>query len=166
MMELPPRTRLAARRLRLLALLFTALFELIVLFAAWVLVAGDRADFPALRIEDSGLAPWPAAAAVLLMGGCIGVALLRLARMLGKIAAGAPFSASADLRAFALWLFLGLLAMTVLPPLLALALGASRADFNFGGAELLMLVVTGLLFLVARLLDEAQRLAEDHEQIV
>ena len=28
------------------------------------------------------------------------------------------------------------------------------------------LLVTGLLFLVARLLDEAQRLAEDHSQIV
>ena len=29
-----------------------------------------------------------------------------------------------------------------------------------------MLLVTGLLFFVARLLDEAQRLADDHSQIV
>ena len=32
--------------------------------------------------------------------------------------------------------------------------------------EVLMLFVTGLLFFVARLLEEAQRVAEDNEQIV
>ena len=35
-----------------------------------------------------------------------------------------------------------------------------------GGGAALMLLVTGLLFFVARLLDEAQRLADDHSQIV
>jgi hypothetical protein len=48
-----------------------------------------------------------------------------------------------------------------------LAAGARhRVASSMGGTELLALLVSALLFFVARLLDEAQRLADDHSQIV
>ena len=52
------------------------------------------------------------------------------------------------------------------PPLLQLASGARQLELSLGGGEALMLLLTGLLFFVARLLDEARRLAEEHSQIV
>ena len=65
-----------------------------------------------------------------------------------------------------------MLASVLLPPLILLALGArprpaaQRMTFALAGSDLLMLFVTGLLFFVARLLDEAQRVADDFSQIV
>jgi hypothetical protein len=171
MTELPPTTRRAARRLRLATLAGIGLMELLLLFAAWVLVAGRKADFPALRIADGGLAPWPAALTLLLFGLLLGLALARLARMLGRVEAGAPFAAAGDLRGFAFFLFLAALAGIFAPPLLTLAAqamagGVHQLSLDVGGTDLLLLLVSGLLFLVARLLDQAQSLADDHAQIV
>jgi hypothetical protein len=50
---------------------------------------------------DSGLPPWIAAASLLLIGLLVGIALFRLARMLGRVEAGGPFAAAGDLRGFA-----------------------------------------------------------------
>lgn len=161
----PPRIARAARRLRLFTLFGTALAELFILFTAWVLVEGRAAEFPALRIQTEGLPPWPAALTLLLFGLLLGLALLRLAAMLRQIEGGAPFAA-AGLRGFARYLFLAVLATVLAPPLLHAAMGASRVGLALGGGTFLMLLVTGLLFFVARLLDEAQRLADDHSQIV
>jgi hypothetical protein len=165
MSETPPRLRRAARRLRLVALFGTAAIELVILFAAWVLINGNAAGFPALDIHTHGLPPVPAAVSLLLFGLLIGLALLRVVAMLREVEAGNPFPAHA-LRGFARWLFLAILATVLAPPLFHLAAGARRLDFTLGAGEALMLLVTGLLFFVARLLDEAQRLADDHSQIV
>ena len=165
MSETPPHIRRAARRLRLFTLFGIALIELVILFAAWVLVEGRAADFPALEIRTDGLAPWPAALALLLFGLLLGLALLKLVAMLRQIEGGAPFAA-AGLRGFARYLFLAVLATVLAPPLLQAATGAHRIDLSLGSGAALMLIVTGLLFFVARLLDEARRLADDHSQIV
>jgi ABC-type nickel/cobalt efflux system permease component RcnA len=130
-----------------------------------VLVEGRAADFPALEIRTAGLAPWPAACALLLFGLLLGLALLKLVAMLRQIEGGAPFAA-AGLRGFARYLFLAVLATVFAPPLLQAATGAHRIDLSLGSGAALMLIVTGLLFFVARLLDEARRLADDHSQIV
>jgi hypothetical protein len=165
MSETPPNIRRAARRLRLFILFGIALTELFILFAAWVLVNGRAADFPALEIRTEGLAPWPAAGILILFGLLLGLALLKLVAMLRRIEGGAPF-ASAGLRGFARYLFLAVLASVLAPPLVQAATGAQRVNVALGGGAALMLLVTGLLFFVARLLDEAQRLADDHSQIV
>jgi hypothetical protein len=165
MSETPPHIRRAARRLRLFTLFGIALIELVILFAAWVLVEGRAADFPALEIRTDGLAPWPAAGALLLFGLLLGLALLKLVAMLRQIEGGAPFAA-AGLRGFARYLFLAVLATVLAPPVLHAATGARRIDLSLGSGAALMLIVTGLLFFVARLLDEARRLADDHSQIV
>ncbi|HVQ07898.1 MAG TPA: hypothetical protein VMS43_05645 [Allosphingosinicella sp.] len=165
MSETPPSIRRAARRLRLFILFGIALTELFILFAAWVLVEGRAADFPALEIRTAGLAPWPAAGILLLFGLLLALALLKLVAMLRRIEGGAPF-ASAGLRGFARYLFLAVLASVLAPPLIQAASGADRVNVALGAGAALMLLVTGLLFFVARLLDEAQRLADDHSQIV
>ena len=127
MSETPPHIRRAARRLRLFTLFGIALIELVILFAAWVLVEKRAADFPALEIRTAGLAPWPAAGALLLFGLLLGLALLKLVGMLRQIEGGAPFAA-AGLRGFARYLFLAVLATVLAPPLLQAATGAHRID--------------------------------------
>ena len=171
MTELPPQIRESARRLRYVALAAIALFELVVLLAAWVLIAGRRSEFSALHIHDSGLPPWAAALSLLLVGLLVGIALFRLVRMLARVEAGAPFAAAGDLRGFAFFLLLAVLTSTVVPPLLGLGLAAAsngphRLELGLDSTQLLTLLVSALLFFVARLLDEAQRLADDHSQIV
>ncbi len=165
MIETPPHLRRAARRLRLAVLFATALIELVVLFAAWVLLYGNAADFRPLVIETGGAAPVPAAIALLLFGLLIGLALLRVVAMLREIEAGQPFPARA-LRGFARYLFCAVLATVLVPPLLHLASGARRFELSLSAGEALILLITALIFFVARLLDEAQRLADDHSQIV
>jgi hypothetical protein len=66
---------------------------------------------------------------------------------------------------------LAVLASACAPSLLGIAALATAGahheiSFSLGGTELLVLLVSALLFFVARLLDEAQRLADDHSQIV
>ena len=56
------------------------------------------------------------------------------------------------------------------PPLIGLvagdAGGGHHLHLSLDSGEALMLLVTGLLFFVARLLAEAERLADEHSQIV
>lgn len=165
MNEPPPQLRRAARRLRFVALFAGALVELVILFAAWVTLNGNAASFPALRIETGGLAPVPAAIALLLLAALVGLALFRAIGLLRAVEAGEIFPARA-LRGFAFWLFLTVLFGVLGDPLLQLASGTTRLQLSLSGGEALMLLLTGLLFFVARLLDEARRLADDHSQIV
>lgn len=165
MIQTPPKIARAARRLRLVTLFGIAAIELVILFAAWVVAEGRAADFPMLSIHSGGLAPGPAALSLLLFGLLFGAALLKLVAMLRRIEGGAPFAA-AGLRGFARYLFLAVLASELAPPLIGAAMGSGRIVLMLGSGSALMLLVTGLLFFVARLLDEAQRLADDHSQIV
>jgi hypothetical protein len=159
----------AARLLRLVTLAAALLLATLAALAAWLLLSGRRAEFSAIRIEDQGMAPLPTALSILLVGALIVLALLRLARMLAKVGAGSPFGAARDLRGFATFLFLSVLASIVAPSALQLALaghGPQRLDLSLSMSDAVMLLITGLLFFVARLLDEAQRVADDASQIV
>jgi len=171
MMEFPDRIRRSARRLRHATLAIAALLGLMVTLGIAILASGRRDDFTAVQIHDSGLAPAPGAILLGIVGILIVVALLRLARMLGKVAGGAPFGAAADLRGFAFYLFLAVLTATFAPALIQYAVQAlggevRQIQLSLGITEVLMLLVTGLLFFVAKLLDEAQRIADDASQIV
>lgn len=166
MSDLAPVIRASARRLRLVALGAIILVELVVLLAAWAVAFGRRGDLPAMTIHDQGLPPWPTAIGLLLIGLFVGLALFRLARMLGRIEAGDLFPA-ADLRGFALYLFLSILVSILLPIVAPLfAGGPHHITVGISLTEALMLLISGLLFFVARLLDAAQAIADDASQIV
>ena len=160
--------RRSARRLRYATMALILLYELGVAVGAWLLLSGRSREVSLIQIHDSGLAPWPAALTLLAVGLLVGLALFRMVRLLARIEAGAAFGVARELRGFALFLFLAVLATVLMPPLLTAALegGAGGINLAFGSGQALMLLITGLLFLVARLLDEAQRLADDHSQIV
>jgi hypothetical protein len=172
MTNLPESARRAARRLRRMTLAAIVLLGVGTAAAAWILIAGQAPSGVATVVVDSGgLAGVPAAAVLAATALLLAVALSRLAAMLRKVEDGRPFETAAGLRGFALYLFLAVLASILLPPLIQLALSAAgagprSASLSVGGGELLMMLVTGLLFLVARLLDEAQRVDEDARQIV
>ena len=157
--------RSAARRLRHVTQAGIALVILTSIAAAWALATGRAEGLGVLQIDTEGLAPWPAALSLLAVGVLLAAALLQLVRMLRQVEADALFAA-APLRGFALFLFLAVLASLLLAPLLELAFGGRRLALAVTGGDALMLFVTGLLFFVARLLDEAQRIADDASQIV
>ncbi len=168
MREPSPSIRRGARRLRVATVAAIVLVELVILLAVWALLFGRRADLPALQIQDQGLPPWPAIIGLLLIGLLVGLALFRLLRMLGKVESGDLFAAG-DLRGFALFLFLSVLVSIVVPmvgPLFADGPGPHRLTVNLSLTEGLMLLISGLLFFVARLLDAAQAIADDASQIV
>jgi len=166
MTEIPEKTRRAARHLRFVTLAAIVLIEAAFLGGALLLVWGLRAAAAVTVVHDSGLPPWPAAALLLLTGLLIGLALFRLVRLLTRVEQGAAFGAAGELRAFAFWLLLAILLSILGPPVAQLATGAHKLQFALDNDQAVMLLVAGLLFLVARLLDSAQALAEDHEQIV
>jgi hypothetical protein len=169
MIDAAPRLRRAARLLRLATLASAVLLFSIAALGARLLIVGGRERFSAIRIEDQGLAPWPAALSILLIATLVVLALMRLARMLSRVEAGSPFGAARDLRGFATFLFLSVIASILAPPALQLALGgheAQRLNLSMSMSDALMLLITGLMFFVARLLDEAQRVADDASQIV
>ena len=171
MTTLDPRMRRAARRMRRLTLAGIALLIVATAFAALWPLAGGGAQAGIVQIESLGLPPVPAALVQLATGSLLVLALVRLAQMLRKVEAGLPFETAAGLRGFAFYLFLSVLASLLLAPVVQLALALSGswgegATFEIGSEDVLMLFVTGLLFMVARLLDEAQRVADDASQIV
>ena len=168
MSEVSAPIRDSARRLRLVALGAIVLVELVALLAAWAVAFGRRADLPAMTIHDQGLPPWPTAVGLALIGLFVGLALFRLANMLGRIERGELFPAR-DLRGFALYLFLSVLVSILLPivgPLFAGGDGPHRVTIGISLMEALMLLISGLLFFVARLLDAARAIADDASQIV
>ena len=132
------------------------------LFVVWSLLRGQP-DTGAVQVAIES--PLEGVAGAILAAGTrllIAIALLHLARMLRLIETGVASGRAAALRNFALYLFLALLAGVVVPPLVQLlgpagAGGARTVSLAFGSDEVLMLFVTGLLFLVARLLGEAER---------
>ena len=169
MRELPLKTRSTARVMRLITLFAIALLMVVTAFAAWASVAGTPSFDPVdVRIDAGGLVGWPAAIVLLATSALLAIALSYIVAMLRRVESGAPFAAARQLRGFARYLFLAVLASVLLPPLVQLALGPpdQRVMFTLAGSDLLMLFVTGLLFFVARLLDVAQRVADDFSQIV
>jgi hypothetical protein len=162
----------SARRLRWATLLGIAAVLAAMLLGCWVLVAGPLSNGAlTFSVDSDGLPAWASALVLLVAGALLVLALLEIVAMLRAVEQGAPFRTGARLRRFASYLFLALLATALLPPLIgwaSLLAGAQqqRVTFSLSGEELLMLFVSGLLFFVARLLEAAQSVAEDHEQIV
>lgn len=155
----------AARRLGRVTLAGIGLLAAATIAAIWILIVGPVSGTVSVVLDTGGLTGTLAALTLLVGAALLAAALLQLAAMLRTVEQGAPFAAAGRLRRFALYLFLAQLSAILLPPLLLLATtGALVLSLDSG--ELLMLFVTGLLFFVARLLDAAQRVAEDHEQIV
>jgi hypothetical protein len=162
----------SARLLRIVTIGAMAVVAAATALGAWTLVMGPPPQGAIVfQVDAEELAPWPAAMVLGVVGALVLLALLQITVMLGAVERGAPFRSGARLRAFALYLFLALLAASLLPTLLqwgeALFLSRPRrVTFSISGEAILMLFVTGLLFFIGRLLEEAQRLAEDHQQIV
>lgn len=126
-------------------------------------------------LEQFGGAGRLAGAGVTLAGGAlVAYGLWRLARMLQLVARGDAFTSEAigHLRAFALFSFISIVAAILLPPLLQLLFmlaspgRGGRLTISFDGNDLWAVLISGLLFLVARLMREAQRIAEDNSMIV
>ena len=155
----------AARRLRWATLAVIGLLAIATSAGIWILVAGPTSGHVTVMIDSGGLHGVPAAIALLVGAALLGAALLQLAAMLRTVERGEPFAAAGRLRGFALYLFLAVLSAILLPPLLMLAT-AGVLILSLDSGEVLMLFVSGLLFFVARLLEEAQRVAEDHRQII
>lgn len=125
-------------------------------------------------VDGSGLAaPWSGWVAIVTMLLLV-MGLVRLARMLRHIEGGAPFAppVTAELRGFGRYLLAAALAGALLPPVIQLGLAwaarpaAARIQLGTDLETLLMLFVSLLVFFVARLFDEAARLAEDSRLIV
>lgn len=164
MIDDTPITR-AARRLRLVTLLGTALVAIGFILGAGALLTGRDAAMPGMSIEAGGLPSAPAAIIMTLFGLLIVLALLRLVAMLREVERGVTFPAAA-LRGFARYLCLAVIASLAGPPVLAAIWGVEPVTLSFDSNQVLMLLVTGMLFLVARLLDEARAIADDSSQIV
>ena len=126
-------------------------------------------------LEGMGAAGRAAGALVtIVVGALFAYGLWHLSRMLKLVAQGEAFSSGAvrHLRAFALYAFVSTAASMLLPPLAQLLIILSqparsgRLTLEFDGSDLWALLVSGLLFLVARLMGEAQRIADENRMIV
>ncbi|HEY0626013.1 MAG TPA: DUF2975 domain-containing protein [Allosphingosinicella sp.] len=162
-MSLPNLAR-SARRLRLATLFCTAMILLFGLLAAVVATTGGELA----QVRTTG-DPISAVATAALFS----VALWRLIRMLRRIEGGETFTQGtvSDLRGFSLYTLLAVLASVLLPPMVRLASdlqkgGRTTLSFDIGGSDLIAILAAALLFFVARLLVEAQRLADENSQIV
>ncbi|RBM06787.1 DUF2975 domain-containing protein [Novacetimonas cocois] len=155
-----------ARRLRLAVM--AAGFALVLTTLAGVLFPGVAA----IRVEAGGL-PRPWACAISVVEVALAVAgLAALARMLRAVGDGHVFAPATTgcFRRFALLNLLCAGANIALPPLaqfaIALRARGGHIDLGISDGGLLALLVGVLLFLVARLFDEAARLEEDSRSIV
>lgn len=155
----------AARRLRWITLGAVGLLALAALAGIWMLLVGPITGMVTVAVDAGGLSGLPAAVILLLCTGLFATALLQLAAMLRIVEQGGTFAAAGRFRAFAFYLFLAVLSGILLPPLVHLAISGAFV-FSLDSGEALMLFVTGLLFFVARLLEEAQRVADDNAQII
>jgi hypothetical protein len=125
----------------------------------------------------AGLAPglrWAGVACALPALMLLGYALLRLDRMLRACAAGRMFALPTvgHMKAFAAAL-LGALTLTVIEPALRalvwrLGFGGPPRAVNVGvsSEELMLVLICALFFVVASMMHEARRIAEDNEGFV
>jgi hypothetical protein len=148
--------------------IFLVMALMVLLYAA----ARLGLQFGAVKVESRvhgglpGHGQWMADVTVVLLT----IAFFQLTRMLGRLAAGDLFSAAAvgHFRSFALWLLITALfglAGPIVSPLLA---GERAGGFHFllDFQKLLMVAVTLVLFLLARLLERARRLDEEVREFV
>ena len=161
-----------ARRLRSIALASAAIVALLMLYAiASALIGsieGVNVSFSPTGSPDAELA------VALLSGIPFIIGLLHLAGMLKGIEQGEIFTRRtiAGLKSFAFFVLLSALASMLVPPMIAIAGALSagergaRVALTFDGGDFFVLLVSALLFLLARLLGEAQRIDDENRQIV
>jgi hypothetical protein len=170
-MESGMRLAVGARRLRvgtLAGLLATTLLVAAAGLATLLGIGGLH-----LGTTGSG-APDAETAGALVSGIPFALGLWRLLAMLRRIERGEVFERAtiADLRGFALWVLVSSIASIVAPPLIELLLGLVRGGdsltvtLSFESGDFFALLVSALLFFIARLFGEAQRIADDNRQIV
>lgn len=123
-------------------------------------------------LDTAGLPPAWAAGMALLLAVLAAAAMWQLAQMLARIGNGQVFSAEVirRFRSFCLFFLLMLLARSLLPAVVTLLLGI-QADTGpirlaFDGGDIITLVIAGLLYLVARLFEQAARWEDDSRSIV
>jgi hypothetical protein len=150
----------------------------IVVVASLVLlmVAAAQLGMPASHVYVDYRAHGAGAAAARAIAGgtllLLAVALVRLVQMLGRIAAGETFSASVvrRFRGFAFWLLImaifGFLAPLLTASIAPAAGGVHRIEIVLDLRQLLLLAITMLLFLVARLLERARDLESEIREFV
>ena len=95
-------------------------------------------------------------------------ALFRLTQMLARLAAGESFSLAviARFRSFALWLLVTALFGLLAPLLLNLIAPGDRLALVIDYQKVLMVGITLVLFLLARLLERARRLEQEIDEFV
>lgn len=163
--------RRSARRLRIATILVAILIGTAVLVAIVAVLTGHQDDIPGMQIEDDGMHRWTVVLSLVGIGGCLVLALSRLTTMLVRVEAGDNIGIARDLRSFASWLFLAILGLMILPALIQLAIRLITGvpllvTVTISLPEALMLLITGLLFFVARLVGEAERVSEEGRQII
>lgn len=176
-MILPANLMRSARRLRLVTLAFAGLVLAVMVFG--VVATASGATDPARSLSFNFGVRSPEAHAVglvvmLLIGAPFTFALWKLSCMLACVEQGRDFAGPTigHLRAFAWWVFVTALASILLPIMANIGLGlvagatAERLTITVDGGDTFTLLISGLLFFVARLLDEAQAIADENSQIV
>lgn len=175
-MKIDDRLARDARRLRRATLL--GLIAVLGLLVAGTLQGLLQGSEPAmLRISsrpDPAARDWLGILVALGTSLPFAMALWQLNLMLACIERGQIFvqPTIAHLRRFALYVLIAAITSILLPPaatvLAGLADGAalSRVTITFDGGDFFILLASGLLFFVVKLLGEAQRLAEDNRMIV
>jgi hypothetical protein len=167
------RVRRGARLLRYGVL--GGVFVLLVTTSAALLIPqGAHSRVSAIiAIHEPGMPHGAAVGVAVLLCGLLTVGLIHLIRMLRRLESGELFSpgVTKNLRAFALFALLSAVVSTIGSPAIRLIAmlsqgGASRLTLGADSSDIWLLLFTGLLFLVARLLDEAIRIVDDHKQIV
>jgi hypothetical protein len=130
----------------------------------------------AAKVETSlpaDLPFWLRALSISFATGPLVYALLRLAALLGLATRGEVFSApaSAHLRSFGLWLLIATLAQSLFPALLQFALYwatdlEGTINIELSSDDAWNVFLSALFMLVARVLSDGYRLAEENRQFV
>jgi hypothetical protein len=160
--------QIAAARLRWLVI--AALAVLLLLFAVAQLglpLAGIHVEYRTHGMAPAGNRLLGAGTMILLT-----VAMVRLVQMLGRMASGELFTIEIvrRFRGFAFWLLamalFGFLAPTVAGLIFSQPGAAHRIALIFDVRELLIVAITMLLFLLARLLERARELESEVQEFV
>jgi hypothetical protein len=167
------RVRRGARLLRY-AVLSGVVVLLVTTSVALLIPPGAHSRVTAIiDIREEGLPHAAAVGVAVVLCGLLTVGLIHLIRMLRRLESGELFSprVTHDLRAFALFALLSAVVSTVGAPTIRLIAalrqgGASELTLGADSGDIWLLLFTALLFLVARLIDEAIRIVDDHRQIV
>lgn len=157
----------SARRLRLLVIIGMALIALL------YVLARVGAELGPLRVETHAARPGLLGARMVDLSLLLfGIALWRLAQMLGAIAEGPLFGSrmTQSFRGFAFWLFVATLVDVILSPMLAFVDsaqgGGGSIRLAFELRDLLLLAGALFLFLLARIMERARAIEVELEEIV